>query len=278
MPLYCGCAQWGYRGWLGSLYPVRSPASQFLSIYGENFTAVEINATFYSPASPRQWQQWRHQVPPGFRFCPKVPQSISHNAAPESQIPALRDFLSAAQALGDRLGVILLQVPPSFDPSRAPGLWTLLQARSPELPLTLEVRHLQWFTPAVREMLLPTLRSLGVGLTLLDTRPVYNASPPIPCQKPLVPLLWETTTNQVLIRYVSHPEAVNNLSYWQEWLPHLRQWLTEGKTIYWITHCPVEARSPHNAQAFYQLAQSQLPLLPLPTPRQTQLPLFGTLM
>ncbi|NJK36023.1 MAG: DUF72 domain-containing protein [Oscillatoriales cyanobacterium SM2_2_1] len=271
---YCGCAQWGYRGWLGSLYPARSPANQFLILYSERFTAVEINATFYSPVAPHQWQQWRQQVPQSFRFCPKVPQAISHASNLCNQIDALCSFLEVTQLLGDRLGVILLQLPPSFAPSRASELFALLKGRSPTPPLTLEVRHPQWFSPVARRLLLSTLRDLGVGLTLLDTRPVYGSQPPVPCQKPEVPLLWDTSSEQILIRYVSHPEGDRNRPYWQDWIPHLARWLSEGKTIYWITHCPDEGRSPSNAQTFHQILQTQVSIPPLPVPSQTQLHLF----
>src|SRR5690554_4502167 len=76
--LFVGCAKWGRKDWVGTIYPEGTREADFLKIYAENFNSIELNASFYKTPSRKQTQAWAGHVTPGFLFCPKVPNKISH--------------------------------------------------------------------------------------------------------------------------------------------------------------------------------------------------------
>ncbi len=77
---YIGCPMWGYKEWVGSFFPARTPASDFLRLYSRRMSAVEGNTTFYALPSVATVSRWRQETPETFRFCHKVSRDISHAA------------------------------------------------------------------------------------------------------------------------------------------------------------------------------------------------------
>lgn len=126
MNLYLGCAVWSYKGWVGNLYPRKSKSSDFLHLYSQHFNTVEGNTTFYAVPSPEKVASWVQKTVPGFKFCPKFPQTFTHQGLLQPCIPdglnfiermrGLGDRASACRAQHDRLGVIFAQLPPSYSP------------------------------------------------------------------------------------------------------------------------------------------------------------------
>src|ERR1700712_2011528 len=98
----------------------RQHATQFpgegthLQRYAGRFSAVEINSSFYRPHRPGTYRNWAASVPPAFRFSVKMPREIAHRRKLVEVAEPLQRFLGEAQALGDRLGPLLVQLPPSF--------------------------------------------------------------------------------------------------------------------------------------------------------------------
>ena len=78
MKFFVGTSGYSYAAWKGLFYPPKLPAKQMLRFYGEQFSAVEINGTFRKLPKPETVQSWSEQVPKGFRFTLKAPQSITH--------------------------------------------------------------------------------------------------------------------------------------------------------------------------------------------------------
>lgn len=125
-----------------------------LARYTTRFRAVEINSSFHRPHQARTYARWAASVPADFRFSVKLPRTISHDARLRGIGPALDRFLDEANALGDRLGGFLLQLPPSlvFDARTAATFLGMFRRRS-AAPLACEPRHASWFTPAALGML-----------------------------------------------------------------------------------------------------------------------------
>ncbi|MEO0988142.1 MAG: DUF72 domain-containing protein [Cyanobacteria bacterium J06639_14] len=285
---YLGCAVWAFGDWVGDFYPSGSRPSEYLRLYGERFTAVEGNTTFYSIPQAKMVERWATQTPETFRFCPKIPRHYSHNGPLLPHLSAALAFLNTMRGLGPRLGPIFLQLPPSYSPNLLPDLAQFL-TRWPrqEAPIAVEVRHLDWFKDPYADQLNALLHRLGVGRVLLDTRPMYDgvesglADPQFASErrKPKVPLQPIVTASFCLIRYISHPDLNFNEPYLMEWVPRLQTWLQAGKTIYLFIHCPDEARSPAIAHHFYETLKVTYPALePLPwdaiVPPTSQLSLF----
>jgi uncharacterized protein YecE (DUF72 family) len=134
-----------------------------LARYAARFRGVEINSSFYRPHRPATYQRWAASVPPGFRFAVKVPRAITHEHALAGVDALLDAFLAEAGALGDRLGPLLVQLPPSrvFDRTVATRFFDALRDRHAGA-VVLEPRHASWFTPAV-DVLLAARRIGGVA-------------------------------------------------------------------------------------------------------------------
>src|SRR5262245_25687748 len=145
MTLYLGCPMWGLKSWVGQFFPPGTKQKDFLATYSRRFNTVEGNTTFYALPSVESVERWRDETPPGFRFCVKVPQEITHRERfvnTEAEAAALIDRLHLLQ---DRCGATLLQLPPTFNARSLPVLQTYLEAWPRELPLAVEPRHMDFF-------------------------------------------------------------------------------------------------------------------------------------
>lgn len=267
-----GCAIWAYKEWVGELFPPGSKAADFLHLYSRRFTAVEGNTTFYSIPDAETISRWVAATPAGFKFCLKLPRTLTHQGLLTPAIPGTFAFLERMQELGDRLGPMFAQLPPSYSPAYLADLTTFLQAFPHDrVKLAIEVRHLGWFATDEANRLNALLETLGVGRVLLDTRPIYDCpdDPQIASErrKPKLPLQPVTTAPFNLIRYISHPEQQYNQRFLQEWVTQVDRWLQQNQQIYFFVHCPVEQRSPSNARYFQHLLEQQISVPPLPWDR-----------
>lgn len=281
---FLGCAVWAYKGWIGDFYPSETRPTDFLRLYSQRLTTVEINATFYAVPNRDTVARWAAETPPGFQFCPKLPRDLTHKGALQPSISSALQFLELMRGLGDRLGPIFAQLPPHYGPPSLDDLAAFLSAwPRGETPLALEVRHPDWFREPYASALTAILAQLGVGRVLLDTRPIYDSpdDPQIHTErrKPKLPLLPSVTAPFSLVRFVSHPHKECNQSFLKEWVGHVSRWLRQGTRIYFFVHCPVEERSPGTARSFQKLLeQRNVAVPPLPwdmlSAPLTQLSLF----
>jgi uncharacterized protein YecE (DUF72 family) len=271
MPISIGCAVWSYPGWVGEVYPPKTPAKDYLRVYSNHFPAVEGNTTFYAIPDRSIIDRWIAQTSPGFKFCLKFPRAITHNGSLEPYLPAAQAFIAQMQALGDRLGVLFIQLPPNYAPSERfadlAAFLTGLICR--DVSIAVEVRHLDWFKSPHREQLNDLLHKLGVGRVILDSRPIYEATTEekiaFECKKPRVPIELSLTAPFSLIRYISHPILSANQAWLEGWTSQLQSWLRADTQIYMFVHCPIEARSPINARYLHEIfTRSGIVLQPLP--------------
>jgi uncharacterized protein YecE (DUF72 family) len=151
--LYLGTSGWAYPEWRPAFYPQGLPQTRFLSYYGERFTACEVNATHYKVHSQEAVASWAADVPPAFRFAAKAHRRLTHaRVLPPGGGGAafLERFLESLIPLGDRLGVVLIQFPPTRErDDRALG--EFLACLPAGLALAVEFRHESWIHPAVEE-------------------------------------------------------------------------------------------------------------------------------
>lgn len=265
---YLGCAVWAFKDWVGSFYPPQSAPGDFLRLYGDRFTAVEGNTTFYNIPTAAMVSRWAEQTPDTFRFCPKLPRVYSHQGALMPHRAGTEAFLATLQGLGPRLGPVFIQLPPSYSPDRLPDLSAFLTAWPRDtIPVAVEVRHRGWFQAVQRQRLVDLLTTLGVGRVLLDTRPIYDGAaagdvdPQLGSErrKPQVPLHLDLTAPFTLVRYISHPHFPSHEPYLAEWAARVAQWRSQGTTVYFFVHCPQEVQSPGIARNFYERLLAQYP-------------------
>jgi uncharacterized protein YecE (DUF72 family) len=139
----------GTAGWtIPRQYADTFPAiGTHLSRYAMRFNGVEINSSFYRPHRPATYARWAASVPAGFRFAVKVPKEITHTRRLVAAAEPLCRFLAEASALGDKIGPLLVQLPPSltYDRHIAASFFDALRERF-EGSVVCEPRHPTWFT------------------------------------------------------------------------------------------------------------------------------------
>lgn len=115
--------------------------------YASRFPVTEINSTFHRPHKPFVYERWASAVPAGFRFCAKLPKTITHEHRLAGGDGLLRQFLDEASPLGDKLACLLVQLPPSlaFDAPVAARFFEMLRRHWPDRRAALEPRHASWF-------------------------------------------------------------------------------------------------------------------------------------
>jgi uncharacterized protein YecE (DUF72 family) len=149
-----GTIGFGYPDWNGVFYPAGLKSSDHLSFYADHFDTVELDTTFHATPTPDRVERWAAAVPEEFRFCVKTPKDITHAPPPLSRrTDLMREFLDVIRAFGEKLGVVLLQFPPSFDAGDARELEKFLAALPADVRFALELRHRSWNTDATAALL-----------------------------------------------------------------------------------------------------------------------------
>lgn len=266
---YIGCPMWGYKEWVGSFFPARTPASEFLRLYSRRLTAVEGNTVFYALPSTETIARWREETPPTFRICPKVSRSISHEARLDQTRDETLFFVERMRALGSRLGQIFLQLPPTFGPAQLPQLETFLNFWPGDVHLAVEVRHPDFYEEQHAPALNALLSRYHAARVMMDTRPIRVGSAEEQAilqareRKPNLPLQVAVTTDLVFLRYIGNPQMEINASFLDAWAQQIAQWLKQNLTVYTFCHCPFEIHSPDICAALYQRVSTLYPLPPL---------------
>jgi uncharacterized protein YecE (DUF72 family) len=158
-----GTSGYSYKEWVGPFYPEKTPASAMLRCYAERFPTVEINNTFYRMPHTTLLERWASEVPETFAFTLKAPQRITHMKRLKGVAPDVAEFTRRAAVLGERLGMLLFQLPPTLRKD-LPRLRDLLGALPPESRVALEFRHDSWQDDEVYE----TLRAHAAALCVVE--------------------------------------------------------------------------------------------------------------
>lgn len=164
MTLYVGTSGYSYKEWKGTFYPEKIPAKEMLSYYAARLPAVEINNTFYRLPQKSVLENWKEQVPAGFRFSVKASQRITHFKRLKDVAEETGYLLDTAAALADRLGPILFQLPPNLKKD-LPRLQAFLDCLPVERRVAFEFRHPTWFDDDV----LAALSGKNHALCISDT-------------------------------------------------------------------------------------------------------------
>ncbi|MGP6421037.1 DUF72 domain-containing protein [Pseudomonas putida] len=164
--MFIGCAGWS----LGREYWPQFPAEgTHLQRYAARFNCVEINSSFYRPHRRQTYARWADSVPPGFGFSVKVPKQITHELRLQNCDQALDEFLGQCEGLADRLGCLLVQLPPSltFTPEVVEAFFVALRQRFAG-DVVLEPRHESWVAAA------PVLQAYRIAQVVVDPSRISN--------------------------------------------------------------------------------------------------------
>lgn len=241
--LYVGTSGWNYYDWREEFYPSELKARDYLGYYARHFRTVEVNYSFYHQPTPRTYRNWAAQVPEDFLFALKASRFVTHTRRLRDAGAAWRRFLDNALELGERLGPILLQLPPSFRPD--PNvLQDFLEAHARlesarGIRLAFEFRHAGWFDEAVHAL----LRGHGAALVRGHSQR-YPLAPPV------------ETADFVYLRFHG-PGRLFASSYTDEalaaWAAEIRRSLERGKAAFAYFNNDVQGFALRNARTLLRM-------------------------
>lgn len=139
-----GCSGWAYKHWRGLFYPDGLPQSRWFDRYAEEFDTVEINNSFYRLPPPETFARWRDQAPPGFAYAVKANRFLTQAKKLKDCAEPMASMMASVEALGDRLGPLLFQMPPrfAFNPERLESFLAILPAG---VASVFEFREASWY-------------------------------------------------------------------------------------------------------------------------------------
>ena len=149
-PIRIGTAGWTIPGPLRDLF---SREGSQLERYAARLPAVEINSSFYRPHRVETYRRWADSVGPDFRFAVKLPREISHQRRLVDIGDPLLGFAEQVSGLGEKLGVVLIQLPPSLVFEHDVAASFLRAAAALPAQLVVEPRHPSWFADGVDALL-----------------------------------------------------------------------------------------------------------------------------
>lgn len=160
-PVFVGTSGFAYKEWKGSFYPTDLPAKKYLSYYAEHFRTTEINNTFYRMPTAKLCEGWYDEVPNDFSFTLKVSQRITHFKRLKNVDDEMNFFLESAAGLKEKLGPLLVQLPPNYKKD-IDVLDAFLTTFATKGKLAFEFRHESWFSDEVYDLLRKHKTTLGV--------------------------------------------------------------------------------------------------------------------
>jgi uncharacterized protein YecE (DUF72 family) len=150
--VHIGTSGWSYAHWTGVLYPEGLPAERRLDYYLAAFRTAELNASYYRWPSDAAFEHWRRRLPADFLLSVKAPGGLTHSSRLFGPEPWLARITRGLRRLGRRLGVLLVQLPPSMALDQ-PRLAHFLQCLPPGVRVAFEFRHASWHQDSIFDLL-----------------------------------------------------------------------------------------------------------------------------
>lgn len=230
--LFIGAGGWRYDDWRNGFYR-DVPRKLWLKHYAKHFNAVEINTSFYGALQPATLERWRQETPGGFRFSIKANRFLTHVQRLRVAPASLARQRNALLPLGDKLAVVLWQLPKNFgfDPERLEAFTEMLKEWG-EVRHALEFRDASWFCSATSDCL---------GRHRIAA-----------CQSDAAdwPLCQVVTTDLAYLRLHGHEStyaSAYSQSQLEAWAEKINHWLKENRQVHVYFdntdagHAPVDA-------------------------------------
>jgi uncharacterized protein YecE (DUF72 family) len=236
--LRIGTSGWVYRHWKGIFYPERVPTTEELPLYTQYFNTVEVNLSFYRLPERHVCESWWERTPEGFVFAVKGSRYLTHVKKLKDPEEPLMRLMERAGGLGEKLGPILFQLPPTFtcDLDRLTDFLCALRRYRPQR-FAFEFRHPSWLVPEVFE----TLEAVQAALCI----PV---SPHLP-----VELRLTAPWTYLRLHGGSLPAGGYTEEELRQWAERVAEFRDRGADAYVYFNNDWEGHAIRNAQRFRQL-------------------------
>lgn len=215
-------------------------------MYARAFDTVEIDSTFYAIPPRERFESWRERTPAGFLFTLKMPGEVTHELRLRDERLAHR-FCDEARALGEKLGPILIQLPPDFSPRERPAVESFLRTLPDDLTFAIEFRDRRWFTARTRAALESTgvtlALSMGPWLAEPEARSLATRVP-----GPVVYLRWMGTPRHQVPATEIVQERDREMRAWSALVGDLG-----ARTVFAYFNNDYQGHSPASARRFQRL-------------------------
>lgn len=189
--LYLGTSGWRYTDWVGNFYPLELRPIHYLHYYSKQFSAVELDTTFYTIPASDVVLKWKEKVGNSFLFAAKFPKIISHECKFAHCSHEVKEFIETMSLLEEKLGPFLIQMPYGFKIYEYDSIASFFSTLPLGYRYAIEARHRSWLVPKFYEL----LREFNICLVLSD--------------HPWLPRLNEVTSNFIYIRWLGDRTIVN---------------------------------------------------------------------
>ncbi len=240
--IFLGATGWGNKEWLGKWYPSRTKQNEFLKYYARQFGTIEFNTTHYRVPNEAIVARWYDLATPEFRFCPKLPQQISHYQRLLGSYESTTAFLTSINGLKEKLGPVFMQMPENYGPAQTAYLLSYCQDWPRDLPLGVELRHPDFFRGGHQQQgvhqqvganegeehpAFTGLEAAGQGTVITDVAGRRD-------------VLHMRLTNPILIlRFVGNGLHPTDYTRAVAWAKRLRSWIEQGlQEAYLFIHQP----------------------------------------
>lgn len=225
--LYSGSTNWTSFADIKDFYQQKPKAKEKLKYYSDVFNSIELNTTFYRIPDQTQVINWSNDVHDGFRFCPKLTQTISNNSNIIAQLDYFKEFQFAISAFGNKLGPCFMQLPAHYGASKLNALLAFLDSVHDPIKLLIELRHDSWFSDSdALNNLASFLNIKQWGLVITDT----------PGRKDV--LHGHICSNYSIIRFVAAEHKITDDNRIDEWFLRIQEMFKKGVgEVYFFIHC-----------------------------------------
>jgi uncharacterized protein YecE (DUF72 family) len=232
--LYIGCTGWSMPQWNGVWYPKDCKSTNYLKEYSRQFNTIEHNTTHYRIPDAALVLKWKNESSADFKFCPKIPQSISHSRDLGLNTTEMRLFTENILLLEEKMGCCFMQLPPHFGIERLALLESFLQKWSLQLPLAIEIRHENIFNDE---------KNSHRFFDLLEKHQVASVITDVSGRRDV---LHQRLTNDIaMVRFVGNDLHQTDYERIDEWIERLKNWFSQGvQQVFFFTHEPENIKAP----------------------------------
>ncbi|NUO02892.1 MAG: DUF72 domain-containing protein [Saprospiraceae bacterium] len=242
---FIGCTGWSMKEWVGKVYPEKAKASDFLRHYSRQFNTIELNTTHYRIPDWVTIQKWKNEAAGDFRFCPKLPQTISHSnnlGISGGELPA---FCESIQQLEEKLGCCFMQLPPYFGVDRLPVIERFIERFPKHIPLALELRHESWFGES------PAATAL---FALMEMHRISTVITDVAGRRDV--LHMRLTNDTAMVRFVGNNLHPTDYLRVDAWVARIATWFEQGlQEVFFFTHEPDNLLAPELALYVFERAR-----------------------
>jgi uncharacterized protein YecE (DUF72 family) len=231
--IHVGGVLWASDSFPGTIYPAKARPADYVKYYTRQFNTIELNATHYKIPTAETLKRWYSASSEGFKFCPKIHQSVSHADHLGDMVAFQIECNQAFGLLQEKLGTVFMQLPPQFSPGRLQELLFFLEAAA--LPgMAIELRHPAWFlNDGPLNTLCNYLYKKELGLVLTDT----------PGRRDV--LHMRLTNKTAFVRFNGHNNFAGDKARIDAWVEKARTWLEMGlEEFYFFVHTPGQLFMP----------------------------------